>query len=148
MKLDQFRQFRLLGGVHAGRGFVEQEQFGLGGQRPDDFEAALVTVGQGFCRLVPQFAELEDFQQFHDLRGDRRFAVPKARPAPERIANAMRTMHLNGGAHVVEHAQAGEQPDVLKSPGDAELGELMRFEIRGSVVREKKSRPRSADKLP
>ena len=38
-------QVLLLLRVHAGGGFVEQEQFGLGGEGAGDFQAALLAVG-------------------------------------------------------------------------------------------------------
>ena len=59
------------------------------------------------------------------------FSPSRKRPsAPERIADAVRAMQLHGGAHVVEDAHAGEQPDVLERAGDAEPGELMRLADR------------------
>ena len=44
---DQLHQLAFLRRVHAGGGFVEQEQLRPRRQGADDFEAALVAVGQG-----------------------------------------------------------------------------------------------------
>ena len=41
----------LLGG-HAGRGLVQQEELGVGGQGPGDLQPALLAVGQGGGQLV------------------------------------------------------------------------------------------------
>ena len=122
-------------GFMPGGGFVEQQQLRLGGQRADDFQPALVAVGQTLGRFVAELAQVEDLQQFHDLPGDLCLAVAKGAAAPEGIADAVRTVQLHGGAHVVEHAHAREQPDVLKGAGDAQRGEPMRLEVPRSAAR-------------
>ena len=49
---DQLHQFDLLRRVHAGGGFVEQQQLRPRGEGADDFEPALVAVGQALARQV------------------------------------------------------------------------------------------------
>ena len=51
---DEPRQLHLLGRVHAGGGFVEQQQLRLRGQRADDLQPPLVAVGQALGRLVAE----------------------------------------------------------------------------------------------
>ena len=60
----------LLRRVHAGGGFVEQQQLRFRGQGAHDLQAALVAVGQALGRLVAQARQVEDLQQLHGLRGD------------------------------------------------------------------------------
>ncbi len=121
---DELHQPFFLGGIHAGGGFVEQEQLGPGGEGADDFEPPLVAVGQGFGGFVAHRAEVEDAEQFVHLAADYILALAESPPAPQSIRDAMRAMHLRGGADVVGHAHGAEQADVLKGAGDAELGEM------------------------
>ena len=62
---DVLHQLGGLGGVHAGGGLVQQQQGGVGGQGPDDLQAALGAVRQGAGLVVGQVLHVEDGQQLH-----------------------------------------------------------------------------------
>ena len=49
---EQQFQRRRLGGVHAGRGFVQRQQLGLGGERTRNFETALIAIRQIARELI------------------------------------------------------------------------------------------------
>ena len=117
---DQLHQFDLLGRVHAGRGFVEQQQLRPCGQCADNFQAPLVAVRQALGRLVAERASSWKISSISiTCVRDLLFLVQKRAPAAQRVGDAVLEMQMERHAHVVEHAQRRKQPDVLKRPGDA-----------------------------
>src|ERR1035437_9952982 len=44
--LDGVHEVAFFGGVHAGGGLIQEEDFGAGGQGAGDFQAALVAIGE------------------------------------------------------------------------------------------------------
>ena len=114
-----------LGGVHARRRLVEEQELGLRRQGPDDLQPPLVPVGQvprQAVRLVGQVEEVQQLQCPHVLPS--LGAPPAGEPEHVRehpVAVAVAHAHL----HVVLHGHAGEEPDVLEGPGDAQAIELV-----------------------
>ena len=70
----------------------------------------------------------------------------KPLPREERVADAVRTMELRGGADVVEDAHLREEADVLKSARDAADGEVVRLQAGGGFARKAQVARRSADR--
>ena len=60
---DQADEVLLFGRIHAGGGFVEQQQLRPCRKCPDDLETPLVAVWQAGAALVLVFFELKDSQQ-------------------------------------------------------------------------------------
>ena len=122
---NELHELHLLGWVHAGGGLIQQQQLRSCGEGADDFEAALVAVGQALGRCVGELAELENLQHVHDLRGDLLLFVAEDRSARERMHHAADDVQVKGDADVVEDRQRREQPDVLKGPCDAVLRDVV-----------------------
>src|SRR5699024_1569429 len=60
---DVVHQLGGLGGVHARRRLVQQQERGIGGQGTDDLQPALSAVGQGARLVVGQIQHVKDAQQ-------------------------------------------------------------------------------------
>ena len=134
---DELHQLDFLGRVHPGGGFIQQQQLRARGEGADDFQPALVAVGQALGRCVGEFSELEKLQHVHDLRGDFLLLVPKDRPARERVRDAADDVQVEGDAHVVEDRERREEADVLERPRDAVLGDLVGCEAVDVVAAER-----------
>ena len=63
--LDQHHHLPRLFGVHAGEGFVEQYQLGLGRQRHRDAQSPLVAVRQVDRLVVAAFTQSHEFENFY-----------------------------------------------------------------------------------
>lgn len=106
-------------GVHAGCGFVEQEQERLGGHGPGYLEASLSTVGKLLGKLVHIFLQAHLLE--HPIRGINYFPlfpagrlVPEDGPCDTRSCPAMPGHH-----HVLQHGHLLEKPDVLEGARQA-----------------------------
>ena len=51
-------------GVHTGKGLIQQDEFGLHGQRAGDFHAAPLATGEGLAEAVAQMLDMKLLQQF------------------------------------------------------------------------------------
>src|SRR5829696_3146983 len=127
--LDQAGQPRGLLGVHAGRGLVEQQQRGVGGQRPRYLQAPLVTVGEVLGERLP----LADADEVEELRGALA-GLPVLAAGPWQAEDRTEDAALEAGVHACEHVLPGahgvEEPDVLEGTPDAQLRPLVRPELR------------------
>ena len=56
---DVLHQFRRFGGVHTSGGLIQQQQGGVGCQRPDNLQTALGAVGQGTGLDICQILHME-----------------------------------------------------------------------------------------
>ena len=73
--LEQLMQFELLGRVQAGRGFVEQQQRRIGGERARDLDQPLMAVGEARDQFVGAAAEADEGQRLHRALGQRGVAA-------------------------------------------------------------------------
>lgn len=116
---DEAAHFALLLGIHPGHRLVEQQQARLGGQRTGQLDPLLQAIGQGANDFVtPRL----DAQKLDYPLGGGALAIVLAR----RAADAQRllqpgtaALEVAPGEHVVEHAHALEQRDVLEGASDA-----------------------------
>ncbi len=117
-RTHELADLRRLLGVHAGRGLVEQDQAGPGGQGPRDLDPTLGAVGQLVGQLAP-FGHTDPVEQ----RGGALLALAPLAPLPRGEQQAAQrprpAIGVHAGDDLVEHAEAAEQPDVLVGPGDA-----------------------------
>src|SRR5690606_36053756 len=100
--------------VHAGGGFVEEEEFRLGGEAADDFEAALFAVGKTFRGGVAETAEVENFEQLLGAAGDGGFVALEAAETDQRLDRRGGAVEVAGDADVVEDGERAEEADVLE----------------------------------
>ena len=122
---DQLHQLDFLGRVHPGGRFVEQEQLWPCGERANDFEPALIAVGQRTAGRIALCRQTKDLQQLNDVGSiSRSSRVESLCRAAER-GKCRAAVHVAGGAHVVENAERTEETDVLKCAGDAAGGDAV-----------------------
>ena len=133
--------------VHAGRGFVEQQQPGLERERARDLHAAAVGVREAVGRVIDArrqpFAEQRD--DLERLPAQRLLLAPHGGGLHQRErqfgqrAQARHAAHarLHGAQpgvradqHVVEHREVGEHAPMLEGARQAARGELLRGQAR------------------
>ena len=124
---DEAHQVERLLRVHAGGGFVEQQQLRPGRQRARDLQPALAAVGQARRGLAGDAIEVEDLQQLHRLFGGLAFLAMVAAGAEHRVGEHLVAAQMMRGQDVLEDGHVGEEPNVLKRPRDAELRDLIRL---------------------
>ena len=66
---DESGQLGGFHGVHTGHRFVQQEEAGLGGHGPSDFQTPAVGVGECECRLVQAISGESGAEEGQDLLG-------------------------------------------------------------------------------
>src|SRR3989440_7103633 len=126
--LDQRHQLHLLLRRGAGGRFVEEQQPRVARQRAGDLQPTLVAVGQVPRVIVRVMLDADELQEVHRLLGDAdlldsltpRFeeGVPDFRVHPRMLTDP----------HVVEGGHVGEEPDLLKGPSDAQVGDPVGLE--------------------
>ena len=125
--VDDLQQLLGLGGVHAGRRFVEEQQLHVGGQRAGDLQPALLTVGQVVGLQVLLAGEVDDFQQLLGAGGDLRLLLPVFLCAEDGVRHTVGRVLLHSGLNILDDCHLFEKADVLERPGDARLHDLVRF---------------------
>jgi hypothetical protein len=108
---DVLGETLLLGPAHARGRLVEQEQAGLSGQGPRHLQAALLAEVELLHQIVAPRGQPGQLQQVHD---------PPALSAAVAVA---RGPHRH--PHVVEHAHAREESDVLEGPADPQTHDVV-----------------------
>ena len=116
---DQVHQLLLFRWIHPGGGFVQEEELGLCGQGPDDFETPLITVGKAFAIGFSEAIQAKDLQQLHRFVLNTSFDLAKNAATKEGIADALRPIALHRGAHIVEDTHLRKEADVLERARDA-----------------------------
>ena len=116
---DEVHQFDFFLGVHAGGGFVEEEDLGLGGEGAGDFEAALLAVGEVAGELVGAGFEAEGFEE--DVGGGFVLVVFElvVWGAEDGAEEAVGDGLVESDEDVFEDGEAAEEADVLEGAGDA-----------------------------
>ena len=111
---------------HAGRGLVEQQQRGLGGQRAGELQPPLVAVGQVAgharwpCRAAPRRSSSSPPRRHSPRSISAKRGRGRARP---RSRGATRACMPD--QHVLDRGHVGEQPDVLEGAAHAQRGDLV-----------------------
>ena len=129
-RLDVFdlgHQVDLLAGVHAGDWLVEQQQLGLGGQRPREFELALVAIGEVVGNVMRLVVELDPREQLQ--RSIARAALGSAVlwQREQQARGAVVQMPVHAHHDVFQQRHLLEDADVLERACDAHLRDLVRL---------------------
>jgi len=118
---DQFLDRARLLRVHPGRGLVEQQHRGLGGERPCDLEPALVPIGHRAGQVVGRPGQPDLGQQVEgDLAGLTLLAAV-AGAAPDRRQRLGLRAAVPADHHVLQRGHVAEESDVLEGAGDPGL---------------------------
>src|SRR5207302_1529837 len=127
---DEAAHVLLLLDVHPGHRLVEQQEPGLGGQRPGELDALLQAVGQAARRRLADRLDLQEVDDPLDEGPVFELLTP-GRPPVERLEQeASAHLHEPARHDVVEHAHALEQGDVLERARDAEGRDVRRRQVR------------------
>ena len=105
--------------VHARHHFVEQQQLRLAGQRPRQFDALLLAVGQRADDGVADVLDLEEFDDVLDPLPGLDLLAPGAAEEDHGIEHVGAQMGVPAGQDVLDHGAVLEQRQVLKGPADA-----------------------------
>src|SRR5882724_2178220 len=126
----------LLLDVHARHGLVEEEEGGLGGQRPRQLHPLLQAIGKPPGGRLADGLDLEEVDDLlHEAPVLELLAA--GRPPVQRLQQEG-PVHLEQppGHDVVEHAHALEEGHVLEGPRDPEGGHLVGLEVGAIRARE------------
>ena len=124
---DHFHEFLRLLRVHARRRLVQEEELGLRGQRPRDFEASLCAVGQVLREFMRVLFEVEDGEQLHRLLFYFALFLEIPAKAQDGFGDRVLRARMVGDLDVFEDAELGEEADVLEGAGDAARRDLAGF---------------------
>ena len=112
-------------GVHARGRFVEKQELGARGQGAGDLQAALVAVGKARGAGERGIAKPHEIQALHGVVHDAALLGALGARAQHRAEEVGGSAAMAADAHVVEHGQRREKPDVLERPRDAERGHAL-----------------------
>ncbi|MCY1225006.1 hypothetical protein D9M72_371890 [compost metagenome] len=115
--------------AHALRGFVQQHQLGLHGQRGGDLERTLAAVGQVHGLFVGQFFEAHLGEQLAGARIER---LERLLALPEVVRGAQ--LALQAQAHVLEQREVREHGGDLERADHAASRDLRRAFARDVVA--------------
>ena len=113
--------------IHAGGGFVEEQEFRLGGKCASYFQSTLCTVGKILGDFVSVSVEFENFQQIECFVLDRLLLSEIATHAQDRFNQAILDVAMISDFYVVENAELAEQANVLECSGNTALSYLVRL---------------------
>ena len=116
--------------VHARDHFVEQQQFRLAGQRPRQFDALLLAVGQRADDGVADVLDLEEFDDVLDPLPRLDLLAAGAAEENHGIEHVGAQMGVPAGQDVLDHGAVLEQREVLKGAPDADCREPRRRDGR------------------
>ncbi len=122
--------------VHTGHRFIQQQQLGLGRQRPAQFDPFLQTVRQAAYR---RFANRFDLQKIdHFFHFSAIFQLFAACPAKiKSLFDKSRFHHQVAPGHdVIQHRHTAKQSDVLKRARNALSGSLVRTHLPAGLAAE------------
>src|SRR6185503_10704332 len=131
---DQLAERDALRRIHAGRGLVEREQLGLGGQRAGNFQTALVAVRQAAGRMVRFAADAHVVEQLQRPALNLLFLRQGALVAEDRAEHAGSRTRVAADHHVFERGKIHEQADVLEGAADAGGRDLVRLQAGETAV--------------
>ena len=103
--LNEADEFDFFGRVHAGGGFVEEEELRLRREAADDFEAALFAVRETLGGGVAETAEIKNIEELLGAFCDRGFVGAEGTQADERLDRGGCAVEIAGDADVVENGE-------------------------------------------
>ena len=106
--------------VHAGDRFVEQDEIGLGRQRPHHLDPALMAVGQAAGRIIGLAGHVETVEQLEGAAPEVGDFPRGGRQAEQRGERRRALVAVEADHHVVDDAGLAQQADVLE--GSSETG--------------------------
>ncbi len=115
---------------HAGGRLVEQEQRGLGGQRPRHLDQLLHAVGQRAHRLVAVGLEVEEVHQLLGLAPLRDLVPGPPGSREQGVEQVGPHVHVPAEEQVLQARHVLEELDVLEAAADAQLGHPLRRQAR------------------
>ena len=124
---DEVDERLLLGGVEAGGRLVEEEDLGLGGQRPGDLEPSLVAVGQVAGGRLGAVGDADELEQASRLVLAPALLPEVPRAAEQGARDARRVPGVGAHHDVLHGGHVREQPDVLERAGHAGRGDVVRL---------------------
>ena len=128
-------------GVHAGGGFVEQQQFRPASRARGRFPIAAGRRSASFSPARRGICRAEKFPAVPSTCAAISFSSSRnCAPAPERVRGCRAQMQVKRRAHVVEDGQRRKQPDVLERPRDAARGDVVRLAAGDAIGRRNESR--------
>ena len=119
---DQRHQLDLLLRRGAGGRLVEEQQPRVAGKRAGDLQAPLVAVGQVPRVIVRVLLDADELQELHRLLGDADLLDSLPLGFEEGVPHFGVHPRMLTDPHVVEGGHVGEEPNLLKGPSDAQLG--------------------------
>ena len=133
---NERRQVGDLAAAQPGEGFVQQQQLGLGGERPRDLQPPLVAIGQHFHQAPPSLPPRPTCASSAWARASSCGAMLAA-ARPERADN-----------DVFQHAHADERTAQLEGARDAQLGDVVRRQAQQVLAVEHDAGARSGAMKP
>ena len=115
---DIFHQLCRFRGVHTGGRLVQQQQRGVGGQRPDNLQTALCTVRQGTGLDVCDVLHVEQAQKLQRPLVGNLFFFPEAGEAENAADHAVLHLGIHGGGDIFLYGQVVKQANILEGTGD------------------------------
>src|SRR6185369_1942678 len=140
--LDQVHQVFLLRRIHAGRGFVEQQQLRPSRESTNNLEPALRTVRQTRAAFVANTREIEYLEQFETVFAMFLFVFAESRSAQHGVDQFLAHMNVTGRHDVIEHRHTRKQANVLERSRDTTRRYLVRTQTIDALPVEM-NRPRS-----
>ena len=120
----------LLLGVHAGGGFVEEQQLRLQREGASQFDLLAYAVGEVPNEAVARELQVQKVEDLLDPAPLRHFFLDDLLRKQNRADRAALHVSVPPEQHVVEHAHSREELDILKGAREAELGDPVRFQAR------------------
>src|SRR5512143_3289190 len=105
--------------VQPGRGFIEQEELRLAGERPADLDDALLAVGEADRLRSGMGADPEQFHDLVALLTDPPLLLPRERQVQHPGKESRPAVDVAADHDVLEDRHLREEPDMLERPHHA-----------------------------
>ncbi len=123
---DEAHHVLLLLDVHPRHGFVEQKKIRAQRQGPGHLDAFLNPVAETAHRPLAVGFEFHKVDHVLDVGAVLGFQARGASVIDQRLQKIVFKILVAGQEQIVQHRHAAEKLDILKRPGDAEVGDLVR----------------------
>src|SRR5512135_657445 len=121
---DQPSHFVRFPHVQPGRGFIEQEELRLAGDRPADLDDALLAVGEADRLRSGMGTDAEQLHDLETLLPDPPLLLPRERQVQHSGVEPRPAVDVAADHDVLEDRHLREEPDVLECPHHAPVGDL------------------------
>jgi hypothetical protein len=134
---DEIHHLLCLFGIHAGGGFVQEQELGAGGQGPGDFQPPLVSVGKVLGQKIPLPRQVHEAKNSPCFFGRLLFFLPGSRSPHHNPEKSRFQVAVEPDQHVLHHGEFGEEADILIGAGDPQTDDLVWQEAhQGMAVEE------------